>query len=425
MINHATQDPNKLLIITPYIPAPVGFGGIVSQFSIIDSLRNHLEIDLLVVVRSEDDKVTLKQLNKLWPNVALIQYLDIQESKKNKVWNRIKRKLKSILVNYNLYSPKQNDIPELYNPNMTRVYHPVDQSFHRFLMDVFEQNQYNLIQVDFFEFISLLPLLPEKTKKIFIHHELRYMRLESNLRKCKKLESDYDRYMIDFVKYQELSLLGGYDKVGVFSDADIQSLGEKLPKERLFLTKAPVPDNVFSDIAHVEKKYAALCFIGAEGHQPNKDALLWYISEIGDLMHSKTGMVLYVAGDWSDSFRNSYADKKWLEFVGFVDDLKAFVMHKIMLVPVRYGSGIRMKILYAMAYGVPVISTQEGADGINLTDGNGLVIANTPDDFIKGVERIISDVECTERNLRLAHDYVKSNHAQSVSAENRLHSLLN
>lgn len=424
MINHATQDPNKLLIITPYIPAPVGFGGIVSQFSIIDSLRNYLEIDLLVVVRSEDDKVTLKQLKKLWPNVALIQYLDIQESKKNKVWNRIKRKLKSILVNYNLYSPKQNDIPELYNPNMTKVYYPLDQRLYKFLLDVFEQNQYDLIQVDFFEFIGLLPLLPEKTKKIFIHHELRYMRLESNLRKFKKLESNYDRYMIDFVKYQELSLLGGYDKVGVFSDADIQSLGEKLPKEKLFLTKAPVPDNVFTDIAHGEKKYAALCFVGAEGHQPNKDALIWYISEIGDLMYSKTGMVLYVAGDWSDSFRNTYTDKKWLVFVGFVDDLEAFVKHKVMVVPVRYGSGIRMKILYAMAYGAPVISTQEGADGINLTDGNGLVIANTPNDFIKGVERIISDVEYTDRNLRLAHDYVKSNHAQSVSAEDRLRNLL-
>ena len=63
------------------------------------------------------------------------------------------------------------------------------------------------------------------------------------------------------------------------------------------------------------------------------------------------------------------------------------------MVPVRYGSGTRVKILEAFAHRIPVVSTTIGAEGLDVTDGLHLLIADDPDSFADRCERLLTDAD--------------------------------
>ena len=77
---------------------------------------------------------------------------------------------------------------------------------------------------------------------------------------------------------------------------------------------------------------------------------------------------------------------------GFVDDALEFMEnHDVMIVPLLSGSGIRVKIIEAMAIGKCIISTSIGAEGINCIDKKNILIADTEDEFITVIHSLISN----------------------------------
>ena len=90
-----------------------------------------------------------------------------------------------------------------------------------------------------------------------------------------------------------------------------------------------------------------------------------------------------------------------LDIVGAVDDVRAELAgaHAV-LVPLRYGGGTRLKVLEAMSHGVPVISTQLGAEGLDAVDGRHLLIADTPEKTTAAVLRLLASPALAERLVR-------------------------
>ena len=74
---------------------------------------------------------------------------------------------------------------------------------------------------------------------------------------------------------------------------------------------------------------------------------------------------------------------------GFVDDIRPYIDEAaVMVVPIRIGSGTRLKILDAMAMGKAIVSTSVGCEGLNVNDGKDIVIADDPEDFADKDNRI-------------------------------------
>jgi len=83
-----------------------------------------------------------------------------------------------------------------------------------------------------------------------------------------------------------------------------------------------------------------------------------------------------------------------IEFTGRVEDLRPVVQKgRVFVVPLLSGSGTRLKILEAMAMGIPVVSTSIGAEGIAARDGEHLRIADTPENFAQAVADLMGDWE--------------------------------
>jgi polysaccharide biosynthesis protein PslH len=87
-----------------------------------------------------------------------------------------------------------------------------------------------------------------------------------------------------------------------------------------------------------------------------------------------------------------------VRFSGFVDDLQARVQRAaVFIVPLRVGSGTRLKILEAMAMGKAIVSTRIGAEGIGLVDGDSACLVDTPVEFARAIDRLLGDPELRHR----------------------------
>jgi hypothetical protein len=138
-----------------------------------------------------------------------------------------------------------------------------------------------------------------------------------------------------------------------------------------------------------------LTFVGSETHYPNLDALIWFCKEIAPYLRKQNfTFTLQVVGKWKTHIRELQHSCPEMETVGYIKDLPSFLKGSIALVPIRIGSGMRMKILEAVSADIPFITTTKGVEGIDLLDKeeylkadeneNSLKITNYPNITRKG-----------------------------------------
>jgi sugar transferase (PEP-CTERM/EpsH1 system associated) len=140
-------------------------------------------------------------------------------------------------------------------------------------------------------------------------------------------------------------------------------------------------------------------FTGVMDYKPNIDAVTWVVDnawqQIVDLY---PGARFIIAGMTPTANILALAKSPGIEVTGFVDDiLPYFHQAGYFLAPLRIARGVQNKVLQAFACGLPVIATNMGAEGIDYTDGEDILLANTPDEFIEQIKVLHSDAELRQR----------------------------
>ncbi len=122
--------------------------------------------------------------------------------------------------------------------------------------------------------------------------------------------------------------------------------------------------------------------IGSMDWQANLDGINWFLSEVFPLVNQKKeDVVLHLAGSKMPNDIKNITNKNII-IDGEVENAKTFMQkNNLMIVPLLNGSGIRIKILEAMAMGKTIISTSIGASGIHYQDKKNILIANTAEQF--------------------------------------------
>jgi glycosyltransferase involved in cell wall biosynthesis len=124
-----------------------------------------------------------------------------------------------------------------------------------------------------------------------------------------------------------------------------------------------------------------MVFVGQMGWPPNVDGAVWFIKEVLPLIRrQRPECSLAIVGHKPDpSIREVAANDPLVNVTGTVDDVRPWLWGtKVAVVPIRFGSGIRIKIYEAMAAGTPVVSTTLGAEGLPLRSPEDLRIADEP-----------------------------------------------
>ena len=152
------------------------------------------------------------------------------------------------------------------------------------------------------------------------------------------------------------------------------------------------PNGVDVDAVAPSPPGDALLFVGLLGYAPNRDAMEWFAREVLPRLGPEVPEVLVAGRDPGPALEALARAHPRLRLLGFVPELAPLYARAAVFVnPMRGGGGTRLKMLGAMAAGKAVVSTTIGAEGLALTPGREVVIADTPAAFAAAVRELLKD----------------------------------
>jgi glycosyltransferase involved in cell wall biosynthesis len=142
-----------------------------------------------------------------------------------------------------------------------------------------------------------------------------------------------------------------------------------------------------------------IVFFGMLGYYPNTDAVLYFWSAIWPRLRQRhPALRMIVAGSAPTTELRALAREPGIILVEQPPDIRAVAAQaSVSVVPLRIGSGTRLKILDAMALGLPVVSTSLGCDGLAVADGEHLLVRDDPEAFADAVSQLLADVTLWRR----------------------------
>jgi sugar transferase (PEP-CTERM/EpsH1 system associated) len=134
-------------------------------------------------------------------------------------------------------------------------------------------------------------------------------------------------------------------------------------------------------------------FTGVMDYKPNIDSVLWFAEQVWPRIIEKYPASRFiVAGMNPVPGILALTKVKGIEVTGFVDDILPYYHQSdIFIAPLQIARGIQNKVLQAFSCGLPVIATSMGAEGIDYTDGENILIADTSNAFFDSIERLINN----------------------------------
>jgi glycosyltransferase involved in cell wall biosynthesis len=136
-----------------------------------------------------------------------------------------------------------------------------------------------------------------------------------------------------------------------------------------------------------------LVYSGSTTYAPNRDAVSFFVADILPRVRARVAAAwLAVTGETEGVPLGDLTTVPGVTFTGWLPDIRAYVAaSRVCVVPLRQGGGTRLKILEAMALGTPVVATTKGAEGLDLTSGEDILIADDPDAFADATSRLLLD----------------------------------
>lgn len=249
--------------------------------------------------------------------------------------------------------------------------------------------------------------------KIFVRtHNLEHKITSDLTNNASGLKKAYLSKLAKDLKKYEVNILNQVDGILSISEDDtkqMSSLGIKTPIKTI---------GVAIQIPNETNEYDAnrIFHLGSMNWQPNIEAVERLLRVFPKIKQFKSDCELHIAGSSVDGTYKTKPDKH-IFFDGFVDDINHFALKNgILITPIISGSGVRIKILEMMAIGIPIITTTLGALGINSTDSNCLLIAESDEEIIENALELIENKGLRKEIGTNAIEYIRKNHnIESIS----------
>lgn len=284
--------------------------------------------------------------------------------------------------------------------------------FRERLEELLRTSSFDVLVCDFlFPAVNVPARLPCRSV-IFTHNvesEIWRRHAENRRGLAKRLFTGQWRRMLA----HEGAALGSYDLVLAVSEADARTLSALYGSQ----LKAPVqvvptgvdtsyfaPDASAADPRH-------LVFTGSMDWLPNEDAMIYFCREIlPRIREQEPGVTLSIVGRAPTPAVRRLAQEPGIEVTGRVEDVRPHVARAgVYVVPLRIGGGTRLKIFEAMGMGKAVVSTAVGAEGLPVTDGRDIALADDSAAFARTVVQLIRNadwrrsMEASARRLVVEH----------------------
>ncbi|MCC6588784.1 MAG: GNAT family N-acetyltransferase [Bryobacterales bacterium] len=355
----------QVSVLTPYLPYPLSHGGAVRLYYLLRNSSVEFDIHLFAFVETEPEEQDLEKIKEFCASITLVAKPRYREPR----WSTL----------------KPPEVLEYRSAAMDRV---------------LAERKARLLQVEYTQLASY-------GGDILVEHDLTFDLYRQVYERKRTAASwwDYKRWL-----WFERGALKRFGRVVVMSEKDAVMSGH--PQATVIANGVDLAR--FQPSA--EPAGQRLLFIGSFRHFPNVVAFRFFLDEVWPLLADRYPelRVTVVAGPdaalyWGD---RELPRIERFDIRGYVADVKPLYDEaNVVIVPTLESAGTNVKVLEAMAMRRAVVSTATGCAGLGLRHGESVWVADTADDFAKGIARLIEDVGLRERLAAAARRIAEERYA--------------
>ncbi len=202
----------------------------------------------------------------------------------------------------------------------------------------------------------------------------------------------------------EKEALGKVDTVLAISREDEGFIHQLQPAARTIIVPAGMDIDEKKPV--IQPQELSLFFIGALDWLPNLQGLEWFLKDVWPQVHAAfPDLKFHIAGKKMPAQFHTFTSQNVVAHGEVPSSVDFINSHSVLLSPLVSGSGVRIKIIEAMAMGKVVLSTSVAAEGSGAEDGEQLVIANDTEGFIRQIRRLQTEAGLAQRLSRSARDF--------------------
>ena len=284
---------------------------------------------------------------------------------------------------WNLLSPKPYLVSRHHSSEMIRRIH-----------EITERERIDLVHCEWTPYTENIRSLLGRFPSVLSTHNVesqiwgRYFETERNPLKKAYIYPQWKK-----MAAYEREVAGQYDQVVCVSGNDADFFARYTSPERVSVVPNGVDETFFTPGGNGPTP-GNLVFTGSMDWRPNQDAVSYFVEEVFPLIREQAPeAVFYVVGRCPpDRLRAQWEEVPGVVVTGTVDDVRGYIdSASVYVVPLRIGGGSRLKILEALSMVKVVVSTSVGAEGLDLNDGEHLLLRDDPQGFARAVLDVLRD----------------------------------
>lgn len=198
----------------------------------------------------------------------------------------------------------------------------------------------------------------------------------------------------------ERRMIGRFDRVVWVSDQDREALGRRpMQGGKESDPIIPIAVDPTRQLPIARRDPFRVTFVGGLHWPPNAEGVRWFLQSCWPAVAEAVPRAVFtIIGRGGSGVIRRAAGQERVELVGYVSDLRRYLAETaVFVVPLLAGAGMRVKILEAWCWGLPVVSTTLGAEGLDATDGDQLVLADQPEHLAASVIAVLRDRQLGDR----------------------------
>jgi sugar transferase (PEP-CTERM/EpsH1 system associated) len=384
----------NILVLSPWLPWPPFGGALIRIFETVSHLSRGNRVTLLAPLRHPEEAKHIATVNQFCERVITSELSD-------EVRVVVRRLCKGLLHRRPFIQSMH------YDPNLARQVHRLTS-----------EQAYDIIHVELSFMAPYLKFVSPRcrAKRVLSMHNIESLRFARELkfaRGARRFALLSDQV---FFKSWEERCLGQFDGILAVSMSEQAWIRQRAPVAAVELVPNGVNSNYFS-VADEARASRSIVFTALMNYPPNVDGALWFCDEILPIIHSRHPEVTFnIVGDKPGPTVQALAKRKGVQVTGRVPDVRPYLADSLaVVVPLRSGGGTRLKILEAMAMGRPVVSTHQGAEGLEISDGVNILLADSPQEFARHIFALLAEPQLGERLSRAGRTLVEAKYDWRIS----------
>ncbi len=376
----------NILMLCNKSPYPPGEGGPMAMNSIVNGLLEAGHKVKILAVNSEKYHIVEKDIPQSYKDKTGIELVDVD------------LRIKPLKALQNLFSD-----------NSYHVERFISEDFTKKLVEVLSKDKYDIVQLEMIYMAPYIETIRANSDALIVlrAHNVEHLIWDRIAKKTSFLPKKwYLNHLVRTLKNYELNVINKVDGIAAITYRDAAFFRGETAVPVIDIPFGVNPEE-FTPCYDVNEK-PTLYHIGSMNWMPNEEGIRWFLKKVWDnLREREPDIKLNLAGRHTPKWLMNLK-KKNVKVFGEVPDAKEFIRNNdIAIVPLLSGSGIRIKIIESMAMGKTVITTMIGAEGIQYSEYNNIIIADTPTKIVETICRITKEPEEIQRIGRNARKLIE------------------